>query len=181
MASLGHQYVNDGFLAWEYQDIMWTIADKSWLESKETHLNVLSVEIPWYLPWKCSNKLFQSYSSLFPGPHELKYLTWQPNLYKILCIFHLTLVSTSLHQGLQKEISSNRGRMMKLDETGTHLKYFSQKQDVILIKNLLSSVQHRWEKVVSRCADRTRQLDHGYKDAKGVGWNFSIVSYISMG
>lgn len=70
------------------------------------------------------------------------------------------------HKGLQKDISSHREVMVALDKTGTHLKYFSQKQDVILIKNLLSSVQHRWEKVVSRSAERTRQLDHGYKEAK---------------
>ena len=37
---------------------------------------------------------------------------------------------------------------------------------MILIKNLLVSVHHRWEKVVSRSAERTRQLDHGYKEAK---------------
>ena len=72
------------------------------------------------------------------------------------------------HKGLQKDISSHREGMVALDKTGTHLKYFSQKQDVILIKNLLSSVQHRWEKVVSRSAERTRQLDHGFKEAKQV-------------
>ena len=70
------------------------------------------------------------------------------------------------HKVLQKDISSHRETMVALDKTGTHLKYFSQKQDVILIKNLLVSVQHRWEKVVSRSAERTRQLDHGYKEAK---------------
>ena len=58
--------------------------------------------------------------------------------------------------------------MFILPLVGTHLKYFSQKQDVILIRNLLASVTHRWEKVVSRCAERTRQLDHGYKEAKQV-------------
>ncbi|KFM83523.1 Dystonin, partial [Stegodyphus mimosarum] len=56
--------------------------------------------------------------------------------------------------------------MLNLDKKGTHLKYFSQKQDVILIKNLLISVQHRWERVVSKAAERTRALDHGYKEAK---------------
>ena len=58
--------------------------------------------------------------------------------------------------------------MIKLDKTGTHLKYFSQKQDVVLIKNLLSSVQQRWEKIVSRSAERTRHLERGYKEAKQV-------------
>ena len=65
--------------------------------------------------------------------------------------------------------------MLDLDKKGTHLKYFSQKQDVILIKNLLLDTQHRWEKVVSRSAQRTRQLDHGYKEAKQVGfWHLLI-------
>ena len=72
------------------------------------------------------------------------------------------------HKGLQKDISGHRETVVQLEKTGTHLKYFSQKQDVILIKNLLMSVSHRWEKVVSRCAERTRQLDHGYKEAKVV-------------
>ena len=56
--------------------------------------------------------------------------------------------------------------MVSVDKMGTHLKYFSQKQDVILIKNLLSSVQHRWEKVISRSAERSRQLDLGYKESR---------------
>ena len=46
------------------------------------------------------------------------------------------------------------------------MKYFSQKQDVILIKNLLVSVQHRWERVVAKVTERTRALDHGYKEAR---------------
>ena len=70
------------------------------------------------------------------------------------------------HKVMQKDITSHRETMLELDKTGTHLKYFSQKQDVILIKNLLVSVQHRWEKVVSRSAERSRQLEHGFKEAK---------------
>lgn len=58
--------------------------------------------------------------------------------------------------------------MVALEKMGTHLKYFSQKQDVVLIKNLLSSIQHRWEKIVSRSAERTRHLERGYKEAKQV-------------
>ncbi|KAH9633161.1 hypothetical protein HF086_013784 [Spodoptera exigua] len=66
-----------------------------------------------------------------------------------------------------------RETMLHLDKKGTHLKYFSQKQDVILIKNLLVSVQHRWERVVSKAAERTRALDHGFKEAKEFNemWN----------
>uniref|UniRef100_T1IVF3 Dystonin n=1 Tax=Strigamia maritima TaxID=126957 RepID=T1IVF3_STRMM len=70
------------------------------------------------------------------------------------------------HKSFQKDVGTHREVMLNLDKKGTHLKYFSQKQDVILIKNLLVSVQHRWERVVSKSAERTRALDHGYKEAK---------------
>lgn len=70
------------------------------------------------------------------------------------------------HKILQKDVSVHREAMLLLDKKGTHLKYFSQKQDVILIKNLLVSVQHRWERVVAKAAERTRALDHGYKEAR---------------
>lgn len=70
------------------------------------------------------------------------------------------------HKIFQKDVSSHRETMLNLDKKGTHLKYFSQKQDVILIKNLLISVQHRWERVASKSAERTRALDLGYKEAR---------------
>ncbi|KAJ8936625.1 hypothetical protein NQ314_012241 [Rhamnusium bicolor] len=70
------------------------------------------------------------------------------------------------HKIFQKDVSAHREIMLALDKKGTHLKYFSQKQDVILIKNLLISVQHRWERVASKSAERTRALDLGYKEAK---------------
>lgn len=75
---------------------------------------------------------------------------------------------TLCFQALQKDISKQREVLVSLDKTGTHLKYFSEKQDVIIIRNLLSSVQHRWEKIVSRSAERTRHLERGYKEAKQV-------------
>ncbi|XP_054739785.1 dystonin isoform X18 [Anastrepha obliqua] len=83
------------------------------------------------------------------------------------------------HKVLQKDVSTHREAMLLLDKKGTHLKYFSQKQDVILIKNLLVSVQHRWERIVSKSAERTRALDHGYKEAREYNdsWN-SIMQYL---
>jgi len=56
--------------------------------------------------------------------------------------------------------------MTELDKTGTHLKYFSQKQDVVLVKNLLSSVQHRWDKLRLRLAERDRLLNHADREAQ---------------
>lgn len=70
------------------------------------------------------------------------------------------------HKAFQKEIGNYRESMLQLDKKGSHLKYFSQKQDVILIKNLLVSVQHRWERVVNKGTERMRALDHGLKESK---------------
>ncbi|XP_051506822.1 dystonin-like [Myxocyprinus asiaticus] len=70
------------------------------------------------------------------------------------------------HKVFVTEVNSHRDQIMDLDKTGTHLKYFSQKQDVVLIKNLLLSVQGRWEKVVQRSLERGRLLDDARKRAK---------------
>ncbi|XP_076771231.1 dystonin isoform X14 [Arvicanthis niloticus] len=70
------------------------------------------------------------------------------------------------HRVFANEVNSHREQMIELDKTGTHLKYFSQKQDVVLIKNLLISVQSRWEKVVQRLVERGRSLDEARKRAK---------------
>lgn len=96
------------------------------------------------------------------------------NLKPVSRVLDTIKVQIEEHKEFQNEVSSQRETMLSLDKKGTHLKYFSQKQDVILIKNLLVSVQHRWEKVVSKSAERTRALDYGYKEAKEFheSWEF---------
>ncbi|KAG7301054.1 hypothetical protein JYU34_015429 [Plutella xylostella] len=95
-------------------------------------------------------------------------------------VMETLLTQIEEHKSFQKEVSTHRETMLHLDKKGTHLKYFSQKQDVILIKNLLVSVQHRWERVVSKAAERTRALDHGFKEAKEFNdmWN-NVMGWLS--
>lgn len=88
------------------------------------------------------------------------------NLKPVSRVMETILSQIEEHKAFQKDVGTHRESMLNLDKKGTHLKYFSQKQDVILIKNLLISVQHRWERVVSKSAERTRALDHGYKEAR---------------
>ncbi|XP_076629248.1 dystonin-like protein short stop isoform X11 [Colletes latitarsis] len=101
------------------------------------------------------------------------FVDWLTNAEKILTnlkpvsrVMETILGQIEEHKSFQKDVGVHRETMLNLDKKGTHLKYFSQKQDVILIKNLLISVQHRWERVVSKSAERTRGLDHGYKEAR---------------
>uniref|UniRef100_A0A8D9ALE4 Dystonin n=1 Tax=Cacopsylla melanoneura TaxID=428564 RepID=A0A8D9ALE4_9HEMI len=88
------------------------------------------------------------------------------NLKPVSRVLPTILQQIEEHKAFQKDVGVHRETMLHLDKKGTHLKYFSQKQDVILIKNLLISVQHRWERVVAKSAERTRALDHGYKEAR---------------
>ncbi|XP_074102800.1 dystonin-like protein short stop isoform X19 [Cotesia typhae] len=101
------------------------------------------------------------------------FVDWLTNAEKILTnlkpvsrVMETILGQIEEHKAFQKDVGVHRETMLNLDKKGTQLKYFSQKQDVILIKNLLVSVQHRWERVVSKSAERTRALDHGYKEAR---------------
>merc|ERR1719367_2005777 len=96
------------------------------------------------------------------------------NLKPVSRVLNNITIQIEEHKEFQNEVSTQRETMLSLDKKGTHLKYFSQKQDVILIKNLLVSVQNRWEKVVSKSAERTRALDYGFKEAKEFheSWEF---------
>nr|XP_056702719.1 microtubule-actin cross-linking factor 1 [Euleptes europaea] len=70
------------------------------------------------------------------------------------------------HKVFANEVNAHRDQIIGLDQTGNQLKFLSQKQDVVLIKNLLVSVQSRWEKVVQRSVERGRGLDDARKRAK---------------
>ncbi|XP_054858022.1 dystonin isoform X2 [Eublepharis macularius] len=88
-------------------------------------------------------------------------------------ILDTVLFQIDEHKVFATEVNAHRDQIIELDKTGTHLKYFSQKQDVVLIKNLLISVQSRWEKVVQRLVERGRALDDARKRAKQFheAWN----------
>lgn len=79
------------------------------------------------------------------------------------------------HKEFQNEVTTQRETMLSLEKKGSHLKHFAQKQDVILIKNLLTSVQTRWEKIVAKSAERTKALDHGLKEAKDFHDNWAAL------
>lgn len=72
------------------------------------------------------------------------FIDWLTNAEKVLTnlkpvsrVLSTILTQIEEHKAFQKDVSAHREAMLHLDKKGTHLKYFSQKQDVILIKNLL--------------------------------------------
>lgn len=79
------------------------------------------------------------------------------------------------HQVFANEVNAHRDQIIELDQTGNQLKFLSQKQDVVLIKNLLVSVQSRWEKIVQRSIERGRSLDDARKRAKQVSYKRKVL------
>ncbi|KAE8624642.1 hypothetical protein XENTR_v10006010 [Xenopus tropicalis] len=81
-------------------------------------------------------------------------------------ILDTVLFQIDEHKVFVNEVNIHREHIIELDKIGNQLKFLSQKQDVVLIKNLLLSVQSRWEKVVQRSVERGRSLDDARKRAK---------------
>ncbi len=71
-------------------------------------------------------------------------------------------------QIFQDGVQAQRDVAQEMTNKGTKLQYYCEKKDAIPIKNLLVSAKHRFDKIVSRTADRTKQLDQGFNQAKDV-------------
>uniref|UniRef100_F7BIU1 Uncharacterized protein n=1 Tax=Ciona intestinalis TaxID=7719 RepID=F7BIU1_CIOIN len=69
----------------------------------------------------------------------------------------------SQHKEFEEEVQGKREEFLELDKLGSHLKYFSQKQDGILIKNLLLSVHAKWDKLMSTTSARSSAVNELYK------------------
>ncbi|EYB85849.1 hypothetical protein Y032_0289g1495 [Ancylostoma ceylanicum] len=57
------------------------------------------------------------------------------------------------------EVAIRKQLMAEQQAAGTRLQYYCEKKDAIPIKNGLVSLKHRFEKVASRSAERTKQLN----------------------
>lgn len=80
----------------------------------------------------------------------------------------LESLSCLVFQVFVNEVNTHREQVLALEKAGSQLRFASLKQDVVLIKNLLLSVQARWDKLVQRSLDRGRHLDEARKRAKQV-------------
>ncbi|XP_036808592.1 microtubule-actin cross-linking factor 1 isoform X19 [Oncorhynchus mykiss] len=81
-------------------------------------------------------------------------------------ILDTVLFQIDEHKVFVNEVNTHREQVLALEKAGSQLRFASIKQDVVLIKNLLLSVQARWDKLVQRSLDRGRHLDEARKRAK---------------
>ncbi|XP_026550970.1 dystonin isoform X4 [Pseudonaja textilis] len=131
-------------------------------ESVETKLNERKIKLEEALSLAVEfHNSLQDFINWLTQAEQTLTMASRPSL-----ILDTVLFQIDEHKVFANEVNAHRDQIIQLDKTGTHLKYFSQKQDVVLIKNLLISVQSRWEKVVQRLVERGRALDDARKRAK---------------
>jgi len=85
------------------------------------------------------------------------------------------------HKDFQEKVGSQREFLLSLEKKATNFNNFAQKQDKILIKNLLTSVQTRWQKIVSLSENHMRALETAYEDTKEfqLSWD-AIYNWLSQ-
>lgn len=62
------------------------------------------------------------------------------------------------HKQFQDEVAGNRDQLMILDKKATQIQYFCEKGDVATIAKSLNLASAKWDKVVNRTSERSRQL-----------------------
>ncbi|KRY19176.1 Dystonin [Trichinella patagoniensis] len=70
-------------------------------------------------------------------------------------------LKTQMEQHLTfcEEIDTRRQQMLTLDGCGTRMKYTCRRPDATFIKNQLATMLTSWSKILTRAADRSKQLD----------------------
>lgn len=67
---------------------------------------------------------------------------------------------------LRREIVGKREAILQLDRDACFIQTHAQEQDVALVRNLLSSTHARWDKLLSRSSERSRQFATAFKEAQ---------------
>lgn len=72
------------------------------------------------------------------------------------------------HKVFQTQLQTYKEHLIDLDKLATHLKFVSPKPDSIYIRNSLVAVQTRWQKILTRTTERTKELQKAFHEARKV-------------
>ncbi|CAF3411588.1 unnamed protein product [Rotaria sp. Silwood1] len=70
------------------------------------------------------------------------------------------------HELFQTQLQTYKEHLIDLDKLATHLKFVSPKNDSIYIRNSLIAVQTRWQKILTRTTERTKELQKAFQETK---------------
>jgi len=71
-------------------------------------------------------------------------------------------------EALQEDMNMHHDELVELESSVAELRQScsGQKQDVVLVNNLVSSLHKRWDRIKSLAFDRSKQLETAHKEAK---------------
>jgi hypothetical protein len=97
-----------------------------------------------------------------------RYLNHQKPVQRRFALIQTLLKQIDDHKTFQIQLQSYKEHLIDLDKLATHLKFVSPKTDSIYIRNSLTAVQTRWQKILTRTTERTKELQKAFQDAKKV-------------
>ena len=97
-----------------------------------------------------------------------RYLNTRKPVQRRFGLFQTLLKQIDEHKIFENQLETYKKHFIDLDKLGTHLNYLLSKNDSISIRNSLLSIQTRWQKVLMRTNDRTKELEKVLQETKKV-------------
>jgi len=97
-----------------------------------------------------------------------RYLNNQKPIQRRFGLIQNLLKQIDDHKLFQQQLQTYKEHLIDLDKLATHLKFVSPKKDSIFIRNSLIAVQQRWQKILTRTTERTKELQKAFQDMKKV-------------
>jgi hypothetical protein len=95
-----------------------------------------------------------------------RYLNRQKPVQRRFGLIQTLLKQIDDHKLFQIQLQTYKEHLIDLDKLATHLKFVSPKNDSIYIRNSLIAVQTRWQKILTRTTERTKELQKAFQELK---------------
>ena len=79
-----------------------------------------------------------------------------------------SMLPRSCEQSLEDEVENHKEMAKGLDVSGTYIKYFGRKNDVVVIQGQLFDAKLRWKRLRVRTHEKGRHLQQAYRKSKQV-------------
>jgi hypothetical protein len=100
-----------------------------------------------------------------------RYLNTQKPVQRRFGLIQNLLKQIDDHKNFQIQLQTYKEHLIDLDKLATHLKFVSPKPDSVYIRNSLIAVQTRWQKILTRTTERTKELQKAFEAVKKVKLN----------
>ncbi len=97
-----------------------------------------------------------------------RFLNNQKSIQRYVRLFQTLLNQIDEHQTFENQLEIYQTHLIDLEKLATHLTFVLPKTDSISIRKSLISIQTRWQKILIRTTQRTKELEKIFQDTKKV-------------